>query len=463
MKNFRKVFFCSVFAFFALTSVFAKNERTKITVMVGFGTGTDPSQIAVHEKLAAEFNKTIGKKKNIELEFVTVQYSDSQQKFITLVAADLAPDICGPVGVMGFGTFIDEWLDIRPFLEKDKIDTGVYNKKLLDSLFVNMAGKQKLVGLPLEYYPSVLYYNEDIFDRAGLCYPPSEWGTSDWTYENLIDTARKMTLDRYGQDAYSPDFDMDNMVQAGYNGTDWSPLRVWVGKYFDRDENPGSLVGSADGRIALMNSPEWKRAFKDLQDQVFKYKVRPSSGSYAGSALFGDNDPMGSNKCAMWECFSWMSYAYESWSENFNWNVAAIPSLDGHVVSATNIDTFVMCKRAKNHDKAWEVYKWLYSPEVYWKLCKNYGGIPSMKQFERKWLKEKKAENPRINWQVFVDAADYAGVPNNEAWVPDFYKVWDAMECAMSGVRRREDTDKLAEDLNYEVQGYLDEYWGLYW
>lgn len=447
--------------------------REKIQVMVGFGTGTDPSQIAVHEALQKEFNDTIGKEKGIQLEFLTVQYADSEQKFTTLVAGNMTPDICGPVGVMGVGKFIDEWMDITPYLEKDGINLNDYDDQLVESMRYNINGESKLVGLPIGYYPSVLYYNEDIFDRAGIDYPPTTWGTKDWTYEKLIDIARKMTLDKNDNDTYSPDFNMEYVTQFGYDGTDWAPWRAWIGKYFDKNGNPVSLGVSADYKTAQMNSPEWKKAFKDLQDQIYTYKVRPSSDSAAGAALFGDNDPLGSNKCAMWEVFSWMSYAYEGWDANFKWNIAPIPSLDGHIVSATNIDTFVMCKSAKNHDKAWEVYKWLFKPENYIRLNKNYGGIPAMKQFQKSWIDERKNgvvdENgevieegrPNINWQVLIDAGAYADNPNNEAWVPNFGKVWDAMEGAMANVISglSEDTDEVAEELNKEVQGYLDEYW----
>lgn len=451
----------------------SKDKRTKIQVMVGFGTGTDPSQVAVHEALAKEFNDTIGKEKNITLEFVTVQYADSEQKFTTLVAGGMTPDICGPVGVMGVGKFIDEWMDIEPYLQKDGIDLNAYDEALVDSMRYSINGENKLVGLPIGYYPSALYYNEDIFDRAGIDYPPTTWGTKDWTYEKMIDQARRMTLDKDGNDTYSADFDMEGVTQFGYDGTDWAPFRAWVGKYFDKNGNSVALGISDDMKTAQMNSPEWKKAFKDLRDQVFVYKVRPSSDSNAGAALFGDNDPLGSNKCAMWEIFSWMSYAYEGWDANFNWNIAPIPSFNGHIVSATNIDTFVMCKSAKNHDQAWEVYKWLFQPENYIRLNKNYGGIPAMKQFQKSWIEERKNgvvdENgevieegrPNINWQVLIDAGAYADNPNNEAWVPNFGKVWDAMETAMANVISgfEEDTDKVAEDLNAEVQTYLDEYW----
>ncbi|MBR4477100.1 MAG: extracellular solute-binding protein, partial [Spirochaetales bacterium] len=128
-------------------------EKVKIQIMVGFGTGTDPSQIAVHEELQAEFNNTVGKEKGIEIEFLTVPYSDAATKFTTLVAAGMTPDICGPVGVMGVAQFIDEWLDLTPYIEKDKIDLSVYDDQLVESNRYNVDGQSKLVGLPIGYYP----------------------------------------------------------------------------------------------------------------------------------------------------------------------------------------------------------------------------------------------------------------------------------------------------------------------
>ena len=98
-----------------------------------------------------------------------------------------------------------------------------------------------------------------------------------------------------------------------------------------------------------------------------------------------------------------------------------------------------------------------------------------MKQFQSKWVEEQrngvKGEDgeylwnqyprPDINWEVFLEAGKYADNPNNESWVPNYTKIWDAMENAMNNVISGlyETTDQLAEDLNKEVQGYLDEYW----
>jgi multiple sugar transport system substrate-binding protein len=454
----------------------AAGNGVKVQIMVGFGGGTDESQAPVHQALEKEFNEGVGKERGIEIEFVIVQYAEADQKFTTLVAGGMTPDIVGPIGIMGTAKFMDEWMDIAPYIARDKLDLSIFDATLVNSHKYNINGVQKQVGLPIGFYPSALYYNEDIFDRAGIDYPPAEWGRADWTFEKLYEIARLTTLDNRGRTPNDPGFDADNIVQYGYDGGDWAPWRAFMGKYFDPSGRSVTLGVSDDYKTAQMNSPEWKQAFKDLERQVYRDHIRPRVDPSNNASLYGDNDPLGSNKTAMWEVFSWISYAYEGWDANFKWNVAAVPSLNGHIVSAANSDTFVIPQSAKHHDEAWEVYKWLFSPPVYSRLANNYGCIPAMKSLQANWLEDQRDgvwddeeddwawnqyPRPDINWQVFLDAGAYADNPNNEAWVPNFGKIWDAMENAMANVISGSytSTDQVAEDLNKEVQGYLDEYW----
>lgn len=474
--------FAVVAAFAAFSLTFASCGKSaksagpvKIQVMIGFGGGTDPTQAPTHEALQKEFNEGIGKEKGIELEFLTVQYNEASQKFTTLVAGGMTPDIVGPIGISGVAKFMDEWLDLNPYLKKSSIDLSAFDPALVKAHEYTLEGKKVQVGLPIGFYPSVLFYNEDIFDRAGVDYPPTAWGTPDWTYEKLIEIARKLTLDENGKTPNDPGFDRDHIAQYGYDGTDWAPWRAWIGKFFDASGNSVALGMSPDYKTSEMNTAQWKKAFALLESQVYKDMVRPRVDPNNNASLFGDNDPLASNKLGMWEIFSWISYAMEGWDANFKWNVAAIPSLDGKIVSATNSDTFVLTKSGKNHDEAWTVYEWLFSKSVYDRLAKNYGCIPAMKSLQADWIKDRKEgvkdesgewawnsyPRPDIHWEVFLDAGKYADNPNNEAWVPNYGKVWDAMENAMANVISGQYTsvDQVTNDLDAEVQGYLDEYW----
>ena len=164
----------------------------------------------------------------------------------------------------------------------------------------------------------------------------------------------------------------------------------------------------------------------------------------------------------MWECFSWMAYAYPTFN-NFNWNVAPIPAgPHGDIVSPTNADTFAISAHSKHPKEAWEVAKWLLEPDMLKRLCGIFGCMPSRKSLSSTWVEDMKKDYPNVNFQIFVDSVKYMDAsPNNEQWVPNYQKVWDATENAADALRTDGTTTAKAimDKLNTEVQGYLDEYW----
>jgi hypothetical protein len=72
------------------------------------------------------------------------------------------------------------------------------------------------------------------------------------------------------------------------------------------------------------------------------------------------------------------------------------------------------------------------------------------------------AEYPNVDFQVFIDSIDYMDAdPNNESWTPNYSKIWDAVANSQSVITTSNDIDaqQVADDLQAEVQAYLDEYW----
>ena len=433
----------------ATTAPLPAGEPVKIVIFVGFGTGNEPEQIEVHNQIAQEFNST---HRNIQVEFLTVTYEEHDSKFSTMLAGDMAPDLVLPIGVMGVAGYYDEWLDIAPYIQRDNYDTSdFYGPSLQLQTYPD-----KTVGLPIGVYPSVTFYNQDLFDKAGLAYPTHKFGDAAWTYDQLVEISKKLTLDAGGNDATSPDFDPENIAQWGWDGWDWSPFKAVPPKF---GGNP--LGVSADYKTAEMNSPQWIEAMQFVQDSIWKWYIRPNGE--ATSSLFSDIDPLESGQVAMWEVFSWMAYAYSTWTEAFNWDVAAVPTgPHGQLVAQANGDTFTIPKSSKHPDQAWEVAKWLMEPEIMARLAKSYGCIPARKSLAGSWMDGMKADYPNVDWQVFLDSIEYMDAqPNNEGWTPNHVKVWDASENAHTLITTEKDRDvkQTLDDLNAEVQGYLDEYW----
>jgi multiple sugar transport system substrate-binding protein len=424
-------------------------EPVKITVLVGFGTGTEPEQIELHKQLADEFNKT---HPDIQVEFVTVAYEEHDSKFTTMLAGGMAPDLVMPIGVMGVAAYYDEWLDISPYIKRDNYDTSDFYGPTIKL----QTYPDKMVGLPIGVYPSVVVYNEDLFDKAGQEYPPHKFGDPAWTYDKLIELAKKLTLDKAGNNAASDKFDAENVAQWGWDGWDWVPFRATPAKF------GGSPLGmSADFKSAEMDSPEWIEAMQFIQDSVWKSKVRPNGET--SSSMFANIDPIESGQVAMWEVFSWMAYAYSTWTDAFNWNVAAVPTgPKGDLVAQANADVFTIPKSSKHHDQAWEVGKWLMEPENMSRLAKSYGCIPARKSLASGWKDGMLAEYPKVDWQVYLDSIEYMDAqPNHEGWTPNYTKVWDATENALTTIvtEKDENVPEVMKALDTEVQGYLNEYW----
>jgi len=443
------LFMAGLMLFTACTPKTGGNAPVKITIFVGFGAGSDPDSMEALNAIAGEYNAS---HTDIQIEFMFSTWEEHTSKFSTLLAGDLAPDLAFPIGIQGIAEFYDEWIDVSPYVQRDTYDTSDFYGPSLQLLNFN----DKTIGLPLGVYPSVTLFNEDLFDAANVPYPPKQYGDTTWTLEKMIETAKLMTLDENGNNAASSNFDPTKITQWGWGG--WcGPFRTVPGKF---GGNP--LGMSDDFKTATMNTDGYLEGMQFLYDSIYTSHVRPSSVD-EGSTFTGMDFTFESGKVAMFECFSWSSYAFPNFTTAGNWNVAAVPAgPHGDVVSPVNADTFAIPSHSKHPDQAWEVAKWLMQPEMQSRLCGIFGCIPSRKSLASGWVDSMSAEYPNGDFQVFIDSINYMDAsPNNESWVPNYSKVWDATENAMSRILSGESSDvqQVMNDLQTEVQGYLDEYW----
>jgi multiple sugar transport system substrate-binding protein len=426
----------------------AAKGPVKITIFVGFGAGSDPDSMEALKKIASEYNSS---HTDTQMEFTFSTWEEHASKFSTLLAGDLAPDLAFPIGIQGIAEFYDEWVDVAPFIKKDNYDTSDFYGPAVELLQYS----DKTIGVPIGVYPSVIFYNEDLFDKAGLDYPPSAYGDASWTYDKLIELAKPLTLDANGKDATSSDLDATKLNQWGWGGF-CGPFRTVPGKF---GGNP--LGMDAEYKTTEMNTGGYLEGAQFIHDSIWETHVSPSSEELS-SSFGGADNPFEGGTTGMWECFSWMAYAYPTFN-NFNWNVAPIPAgPHGDIVSPTNADTFAISAHSKNPQQAWEVAKWLVEPEMLTRICGILGCMPSRKSLADTWKKDMSEEYPNVDFQLFVDSIQYMDAsPNNEQWVPNYQKVWDATENTADLLRTDGSLDVQAtmDALDSEVQGYLDEYW----
>ena len=220
------------------------NGGVVISWFVGLGAGAQPQQLQAEAAFVDKFNAS---QKDVYIAIEIQNNNVAAQKLKTRIAAGDAPDIIGPVGVEGLNLFRDNLLDLAPLIAKTNYSVPGVDPKLVD--FFKLGAGGATIGVPYAVYPSYLYFNKDLFDEAGLPYPPTKVGElyqgKPWDMDAVRTLGMKLTVDKAGNDATSASFDPTNIVQWGFDMqySDNSPLAE--SSLF----GPGSFL-AADGKTA---------------------------------------------------------------------------------------------------------------------------------------------------------------------------------------------------------------------
>jgi len=386
-------------------------ETVEIRWFIGLGAGGNPEEIEVETAFVEDFNAKYGDQYTLVMDIVPNETAYDVLK--TQIASGDVPDIVGPVGVRGLASFEGAWLDLGPYIEAADYDMTDFNPELVE--FYQFGTDQQLF-LPFAVYPAALWYNKDIFDEAGLEYPPHEFGApyadgDEWTFDKVRDLAMFLTVDADGNDATMEEFDPDNIVQFGYDAI-WQDIRAdWT--YF----GAASFVGP-DGNAQM---PEvWRDAAHWYYDGMWEDHFIPTS-SYVNSDLLAQGNPFGSGKLAMCPIKSWYTCCYQ---DATNWDLAALPSYEGDITSEVHADTFGILKKVENPEAAFEVLS-LFVGEYAPRLLSVYGGLPARASLQADAVDAMSEQFPNADIQVFVDALDYPDDPSHESAMPNFLKASD--------------------------------------
>ena len=136
-----------------------------------------------------------------------------------------------------------------------------------------------IYGIPLDNHGRGLWINTDMFEAAGLSTDPA---TAPTTYEGWVELFQQLTLDANGNNALSPDFDPENVVQWGFTVGEWPNVNFMAALY----QQGGSFL-SEDGTTVTVNSPEGITALQQLVDLVYTYHVSPPAAGFDTWQGFG--------------------------------------------------------------------------------------------------------------------------------------------------------------------------------
>jgi multiple sugar transport system substrate-binding protein len=422
------------------------------------GTGDDPDQVEVEQAVVDAFNES---HPNIHLTLEVVQYEQAYDILSVQLNSPDPPDIVGPAGITASNAFEGQYLDLDPLVESSGYDLSQFAEGAVDFYRDPEDG---LVGLPFAIFPSMLFYQRDMFDEADLEYPPHAYGDPymldgeerTWDMDTMRDLAKRLTVDENGNDATSPDFDPEAIVQWGYE-PQYQDLRA-AGSYF----GSGSLV--ADDQTTAQIPDPWREAWTRYYDNIWVEHITMNEAQQQDPAIGAVGNPFQSGNVAMalshlwYTCCATATNEDGTFVEDPNWDIAAVPEYNGVTTANFNADTFRVLEATDHPEEAFEVLTYLLG-EASGELLSLYGGLPGRAEDQQTFfdsLDERWTQG--VDWQVALDGIPFADNPSFEGWVPNYQEANTAIVAFGTKLRSTPDLDVEAEidAFQEELQGIFD-------
>ncbi len=386
---------------------------------VGLGSGTEPEKIVTEEKVVNGLNAFQDK---IEFNLIVMPFAAAQDALATMIAAGNAPDIIGPFGLYNANLFHGEWLDLKEYIVAHPESVADIDPALM-ALLDSAEGQ---TGLPVSVYPSAIFYNTALFDKAGLAYPPSEYGPNlgpatyqldgkqvPWDWDTIREVARRLTLDANGHNATQAGFDPAHIVQYGFSWN-YDSWPAEVGNYW----TAGSYL-AANGRDAQIPDG-WREAWEWTYAGMWGDQPWMPTGPFTQTYDYND---FNNGKAAMTVQPVWLTCCLEKLS---TWDLGVLPSYQGKVSGRMDVDFMTVLKGTRHPQEAFQVLAYLLNRDELFIGSEDtpavYGsGIPGRTSLQPAWLAARRAAFPWVkHWDIFFADLNFPDIPSANAWMPNF-------------------------------------------
>ena len=204
----------------------------------------------------------------------------------------------------------------------------------MDACYVSMADGQQY-ALPFRADFWVMFYNKDLFDKAGVAYP-----TNDWTWDEYAAIAREVA------------------EKTGAYGTHYHTWLSCVANWAVCDGVNTLADGKYDDLVYFYE------LYQGLEDDgiCMSYDELKASGMHYSGAFAQGNVammPMG-----YWYASTLIGYIKDG-TASMNWGIAAVPHLEGVAAgSSFGSPTGIAISAAStNKDAAWKFASWMCSED----------------------------------------------------------------------------------------------------
>lgn len=297
----------------------------------------DPQFQQLEIELLKEFMK---ENPGIKVEMTALDPNNFWTRLSAMAAAGGLPDVFS----MSTG-YNDNWakdgllMDIQELVDRDLSKDDYFTEVFSETRYPDK-DSSNMYAIPYAWVTPVLFYNKDMFDKAGVAYP-----TDDWTWDDFRDAAQKLTIQ--SNPSRPPE-------QYGF----W-----WYGRYTHVEPwiygNGGRVLNDKKTRIQI--DEKAREALQFLADLTNVYGVSPAHRDIAG---IRQQDLFPFQQTAMWVDGSFMIANTREMSANaFRWGIAKVPQ--GPSATPEDVRTYfwpdsvAISATTKHKEAAWELVKFL--------------------------------------------------------------------------------------------------------
>ena len=349
-----------------------------------------------------------------------------RDKLLTAIAGNAAPDLSvidqfwsAELADANAMVRVQDFIDAEPSFNKDDI---------YDYAWKTATYKDKIWSMPFSTSNEVLYYNKDLFQKAGLDpnKPPKTW-------DELASMATKLTKDLNG-DGKTDQWGLSLVLTADTGSVyDWLIFN-W--------QNGGALFDDAFTKSRFNEQPGVE-ALQFYIDLVNKLKVVPLAPPPSGfdngliAMTIGSTSRLSTNIGLLKD----------------NLGVAPLPMQKKQATGVGGANLAIL-SNTKNKQAAWEFVKWMNSADVNLQWSMSTGYLPLRKsvvaaaKYQDYLVKEPRAK-------VILDQMPFAIVrPNIPAYAPGSREIGLAVEEAVFGNKDAKATlDAAAKKVDAMLQG----------
>lgn len=357
-----------------------RNETIKGTLSIGIVA----NQLANFESIVEGYKSV---RPNVKVELTSLA-PDSNSLLAALATRKLSGKI--PDIIQSYDRFPRPYADggfsasLNEYLSQGKIQRSTFADRFINQYeVIGGASAGQVHGMPITADAVVLYYNKDMFDKAGVAYP-----TENWEWSDLVEAAKKLTI-KSGT----------NTVQYGFGG-----FYAWHATYVPAIKAFGGTYFK-DGRVNLKTEAASK-AFHAYLDNV-------KAGIFASPAVI--------KTAGTWDLgFATELYAMSSMVRaqlpnvlnqgraGMRFDVQLMPKFSGTRANGMgSIGIALSSQGAANKAIAYDFFDYFYDPDGGMKvMTAKYGAVPPIKSLFDSPVWRDLPKNP-ANSSAYVKAMEF--------------------------------------------------------